>query len=101
MRLLSKKQAHAKKEYFLRVTFRGTRKVSHKKIKKQQAELIKQKNATAISTNFLLKSKQEILKIFFNKLSLKYDVQIKNDFLLVNEKMLRPIYTSKKLLIKM
>ena len=71
--------------------------VSNKKMKRLEAELKKQKNASAISTHFLLMTKPEILKAFFEKLSTKYEVKTKSDFLIVNGKMLRPIYTSKKI----
>ena len=71
--------------------------INRKKLEKQKIELIKQKNASAISTDLLLKTKQEILKIFFEKLSVKYDVKIKSDFLIVNSSVVRPIYVCKKI----
>ena len=58
--------------------------ISHEEIKK----------ANQITTKFLLSTKTEILKTFFEKLEKKYNTKIKSDYLLVNDNVLRPIYTT-------
>lgn len=52
------------------------------------------KNASDITTNFLLLKKTETLKIFEKKLSVKYNIKQKSDFLIVNKNILRPIYSA-------
>lgn len=52
------------------------------------------KNAEILSTSFLLSTKQEILKTFFDKFDKKYNTKIKSDYLLVNDKVLKPIYNT-------
>ena len=51
-------------------------------------------NASDIATNFLLLKKNETLKIFEKKLSVKYNIKIKSDFLIVNKNILRPVYSA-------
>ena len=65
-----------------------------KKMKKENLTKQDEKNADAITTGFLLSTKQEILKTFFEKLDKKYNTKIKSDYLLVNDKVLKPIYTT-------
>ena len=67
---------------------------SKKKSNKESLTKIDEKNAEAITTGFLLSTKQEILKIFFEKLDKKYNTKIKSDYLLVNDKVLKPIYST-------
>lgn len=50
-------------------------------------------NAHAISTKFLLATKQEILQEFGKKLGDKYNVQIKSDYILINNNILRPVFS--------
>ena len=66
------------------------------KTKKQKIELTNKeiKNAKQIATGFLLSTKQEILKTFYEKFNVKYNTKIKSDFLLVNDKVLKPIYST-------
>ncbi len=66
------------------------------KSKNQKLELSNKeiKNASQISTGFLLSTKQQILKNFYEKLNIKYNTKIKSDYLLVNDKVLKPIYST-------
>ena len=52
------------------------------------------KNAHQISTKFLLMTKQEILKEFEKYLSIKYLTKSKSDYLIINDNILRPIFSS-------
>lgn len=67
---------------------------SKKKSSRDNLTKLDEKNAEAITTGFLLSTKQEILKIFFEKLDKKYNTKIKSDYLLVNDKVLKPIYST-------
>ena len=64
--------------------------------KNKKVEITKQeiKNAKNITANFLLSTKQEILKTFYERLNAKYNTKIKSDYLLVNDKVLKPIYNT-------
>ena len=68
--------------------------VTAKKNKRKSISKQELNNAESISTGFLLSPKQEILKHFFDKLNAKYNTKIKSDFLLVNDKVLKPIYNT-------
>ena len=64
-----------------------------KKYKKIEYNKFEQATIKSISNQFLLSTKQEVIKSFYNLLSIKYDVKIKSDFLFVNNNILRPIYS--------
>ncbi|HAJ78082.1 MAG TPA: hypothetical protein DCO89_03345 [Clostridiales bacterium] len=68
--------------------------LNNKKTEKKSFSKQEIKNAKSISSNFLLSTKQEILKAFYEKFNVKYNTKIKSDYLLVNDKILKPIYTS-------
>ena len=68
--------------------------VNRKKQEKLNISREEIKNAEMITTYFLLSSKQEILKTFFEKLDKKYNTKIKSDYMLVNDKVLKPIYNT-------
>ena len=50
-------------------------------------------NAKNISNNFLLLKKSEILKEFEDKLKVKYTTKMKSDYIIINKKVLRPIFS--------
>src|SRR5574344_1867005 len=56
-----------------------------------QLELEKAHN---FSLNFLLSTKQEVIKTFSKYVGEKYTVKLKSDYLIVNNNILRPIYTT-------
>ncbi len=68
--------------------------IKNKKESRKQLTEQEIKNAKKISTNFLLKTKQEILKEFEKNLSKKYQTKIKSDYLIINNNILRPIFSS-------
>ena len=52
------------------------------------------KNAHLISNKFLLLTKQEVLKEFEKELSKKYQTKIKSDYIIINDSILRPVFSS-------
>lgn len=76
---------------FLIVTiFHLIKKIKYKNKELSNGEL---KSAQNISTNFLLMTEQQILKEFEKYLSKKYEVKQKSDFIVVNDTILRPIFS--------
>ena len=67
-----------------------------KTIKKNHS-LEELQNAEKFATHFLLSTKQEIIKEFNDKFEAKYNTKAKSDYLLVNDKVLKPIYSSQKI----
>lgn len=67
-----------------------------RKMIKKNHNLEEVKNAEKFATHFLLSTKQEIIKEFSEKFEKKYNTKTKSDYLLVNDKVLKPIYSSQK-----
>lgn len=68
--------------------------LSRKKFQKNLLSEIDIKNANAIANKFLLLTKQEILKEFCFYLNKKYKTEIKSDYILINNNILRPLFSS-------
>lgn len=63
--------------------------------KKYDKHLLTEKemqNASAISAKFLLMTKQEVLKEFCTCLNKKYKTEIKSDYIVINNNILRPLF---------
>ena len=67
--------------------------VSKKRYEKQSITENDMKCARAISTKFLLLTKQEILKEFCTHLNKKYKTEIKSDYIVINNNILRPLFS--------
>ena len=68
--------------------------LSKQKAEKQQLSETELEKAHNISMHFLLSTKKETISELEKLLSKKYDVTAKSDHLIVNDTMLKPIYTS-------
>lgn len=68
--------------------------LTKQKTEKQQLSETELEKAHNISMHFLFSTKKEIISELEKLLSKKYDVTAKSDHLIVNDTMLKPIYTS-------